>query len=114
MGLHKGQCNNRRGRPKDGKSWAAVLDLLCEERIKIGDIDMTKKEAICRKILKLASEGERWAIEALMDRIDGKPKMQIDQVIQSEVTQKIDLTSLSDEELRALAEIQRKSGAGPT
>ena len=75
MGLHKGQCNNRKGRPKDGKSWAAVLDLLCEERIKIGDIDMTKKEAICRKILKLASEGERWAIEALMDRIDGKPKI---------------------------------------
>ena len=75
---------------------------------------MTKKEDICRKILKLASEGERWAIEALMDRIDGKPKMRIDQLIQSEVTQKIDLTSLSDDELRALAEIQRKSGAGPS
>jgi hypothetical protein len=40
---------------------------------------MTKREAICRKLLKLASEGERWAIEALMDRIDGKPKQQIEQ-----------------------------------
>jgi hypothetical protein len=79
MGFKKGQSGNPNGRPKDGTSWAAVLDKLCNEEIKIGEITMTKREAICRKLLKLASEGERWAIEALMDRIDGKPKQQIEQ-----------------------------------
>ena len=74
MAFKKGQSGNPAGRPADGKSWAAVLDKLCDEEVKAGSMTMTKKEAICRKLLKLASEGERWAIEALMDRIDGKPK----------------------------------------
>ena len=79
MGLPKGRTNNPNGRPKDGTSWASVLDKMCDEPIKAGDMTMSKKEAICRKLLKLASEGERWAIEALMDRIDGKPKQVVDQ-----------------------------------
>lgn len=79
MPFKKGQSGNPVGRPADGKSWAAVLDKLCDEEVKAGSMTMTKKEAICRKLLKLASEGEKWAIEALMDRIDGKPKQIVDQ-----------------------------------
>lgn len=74
MPFKKGQSGNPKGRPKDGTSWAAVLDKLCQEQIQVGKLTMSKKEAICRKLLQLASQGERWAIEALMDRIDGKPK----------------------------------------
>ena len=79
MGLPKGRTNNPNGRPKDGKSWSAVLDKMCDETITAGNMTITKKEAICRKLLQLASSGERWAIEALMDRIEGKPKQVVDQ-----------------------------------
>lgn len=74
MGLPKGRTNNPNGRPKDGQSWAGMLSKLCEEKVTVGGTEMEKKEAICRRLLLLASQGERWAIEALMDRIDGKPK----------------------------------------
>jgi hypothetical protein len=56
-----------------------MLSKLCEEKVTVGGTEMEKKEAICRRLLLLASQGERWAIEALMDRIDGKPKQIVDQ-----------------------------------
>lgn len=83
MPFKKGDPNiNRKGRPKDGQSWAAVLSKLCDEKVTSSGTEITKKEAICRKLLKLAFEGEKWAIEALMDRIDGKPK----QITESDIT----------------------------
>lgn len=64
-----------------GHSWAAVLDKIGGEGIE--GSDMTRKEAVARRLWSEAADGQSWAINALMDRIDGKPKQQIDQDITS-------------------------------
>jgi len=73
MTWKKGQSGNPNGRPKDGKSWASVLDKIGDELIKAQGDGMSRKEAICRILFKKASKGDMAAINAIMDRIDGKP-----------------------------------------
>ena len=78
MPFKKGDKNiNREGRPPKGQSWAAVLDKIGGEKIKGGEL--TKKEAVARKLWAEAAKGQPWAINALMDRLDGKPKQVVDQ-----------------------------------
>ena len=79
MPFKKGQSGNPKGRPKDGESWAGMLSKICEEDLTHNGKKITKKEAICRKLISEAAKGEQWAINALMDRIDGKPKQVVDQ-----------------------------------
>ncbi len=79
MTFKPGQSGNPKGRPKKGFSWADVLNRLGEENIKIGVEDITKKEAVARKLWSEAAKGEQWAINALMDRMDGKPRQVVDQ-----------------------------------
>ena len=74
MPFEKGKSGNPAGRPPMGKSWADVLRKIGEEASGHG---ITKKEMICRKVYEEAENGEQWAINALFDRIDGKPKQQI-------------------------------------
>ena len=75
----KGQSGNPNGRPKDGTSWAAVLEKIGGEMIAVGKETITKKEAVARKLWAIAATGEAWAVNALMDRLDGKPRQVIDQ-----------------------------------
>ena len=83
MPFKKGDPNiNRDGRPRKGRSWGEILDLIGDEKLNKAD-EMTKREAIARKVWQEASKGENWAINMLMDRIDGKPRQMTD----------IDLTS---------------------
>lgn len=78
----KGQSGNPNGRPPTGKTWGDVLKRIGEEPIKAGDPNsMEKKEAVARKLWAEAAKGEAWAINALMDRIDGKPRQSIDQTV---------------------------------
>ncbi len=77
MPFKKGVSGNPAGRPKEGTSWAAVLDKIGGEKIKGGEL--TKKEAVARKLWAEAAKGQPWAINALMDRLDGKPKQVVDQ-----------------------------------
>ena len=65
---------NRAGRPKIGKSWAGMLREICEEEVTLGTEKKTRKEIISRRLISEAAKGEAWAINALMDRIDGKPR----------------------------------------
>jgi len=77
MPFKKGQSGNPAGRPKEGTSWAAVLEKIGGEKLK--GSDLTKKEAVARKLWAEAAKGQPWAINALMDRLDGKPKQVVDQ-----------------------------------
>ena len=45
-----------------------------------GDDDKALRR-IMDKVVETAMEGERWAVEFVADRLDGKPKQQIDQSI---------------------------------
>ena len=80
--MPKGARKTPKGRPKDGKSWAGVLDSIGAEELKDG---MTKKEAVARKLWSEAAKGEAWAVNALMDRIDGKPKQQVETDINANI-----------------------------
>lgn len=73
---------NRSGRPPKGKSFADVLNKLLAEEIPNQE-GMDKKEALCRKLMKFAFDGEQWAMNAVFDRVEGKPKTIIDQTTKS-------------------------------
>lgn len=74
MTFVKGKSGNPKGRPKEGESWAKMLSNICEEELTHDGKTLSKKEAICRRLVSEAAKGEQWAINALMDRIDGRPK----------------------------------------
>lgn len=82
MPFVKGQSGNPRGRPRDGTSWVQVLEKIGAEKISAND-DLTKKEAVARRLWSEAAKGQSWAIMALMDRMDGKPKQEVQQDITS-------------------------------
>jgi len=71
-----GVSGNPKGRPPKGSSFAEILRRIGEEEFKD---QMSKMEAISRKLWAEASKGESWAIREIFDRIDGKPKQIVDQ-----------------------------------
>jgi len=79
MAFVKGQSGNPNGRKPQGKAWADVIRKVLRETVIIDGTEMEKREAIVRKLVIEAAKGESWAINALMDRTDGKPKQVIDQ-----------------------------------
>lgn len=84
MPFTKGDPNiNRGGRPPKGKSFTDVLNKILEENVIVNGEEMAKKEAIMRVLIREASNGQQWAINALMDRVDGKPKQIVDQTTRS-------------------------------
>lgn len=85
MPFKKGHDPNRNtdGRPPKGKSWADVINRILKETVVVNGTEMEKKEAITRKLVAEAANGEQWAINALMDRTDGKPKQIVDQTTRS-------------------------------
>lgn len=108
-----GQSGNPNGRPKGARSLSTILREMLEEEIDV-NIDGVKsrkqfQEVIIRKLLKKANDGDIRAIVEVFDRVEGKPKQEVDHkaTIQD---QRIDESKLTDDELRILAEIQRKSG----
>lgn len=96
-----GQSGNPNGRPK-----------------KLPDIDKLMMEAlgehgeealaIIQALIVKAKKGDVRAAEVLLDRAFGKAKQEIDQKTTLK-DERIDVSRLSDDELRVLAEIQRKS-----
>jgi len=76
---------NRKGRPKKGESMTDVLRKYAEKRVEIKDAEpdekrrrMKRKEALARKIWKLALKGEDWAIRYIYNRLDGRPRQSLD------------------------------------
>ena len=68
---------NRAGRPKKGESLPDLLEKILAEQA--GGADFDKREALCRKMIKLAFDGESWALREVFDRLYGKPKQVVDQ-----------------------------------
>ena len=78
MPFVKGDKNiNRAGRPKKGESLPDLLEKILAEQA--GGTDFDKREALCRKMIKLAFAGEPWALREVFDRLYGKPKQIVDQ-----------------------------------
>ena len=76
---------NRKGRPKKGESMTDVLRKYAEKRVDIKDAEpdekrrrMKRKEALARKIWKLALKGDDWAIRYIYNRLDGHPPRSLD------------------------------------
>ena len=82
------------GRPKDSGIRQLLGKIGKEHSAK--DSDLTKLEYVCRKVWEQAAKGERWAIEILYDRMEGKPRQVIEMTNEDS-----DLGSLSDDQLAA-------------
>jgi len=78
MAFAKG--NKLGGRKPDSITFGVHL----QRAIKQGDPE--KLRNIAEKVLDLATEGERWAVEFLADRLDGKAKQHIEATVDAAVT----------------------------
>jgi hypothetical protein len=85
MPFQKGQSGNPNGRPSQGKSWKDLLNKIGEEVIQVQKKGMSRKEAICRVLYKNAANGDQPAINALMDRMEGKPLQTVEAEVKAEI-----------------------------
>jgi hypothetical protein len=105
----KGVSGNPKGRPKLPDLKEAIAKILSEEKD-----GHTALDAILAALRAKAAKGDVRAAQELLDRGFGKAKQVIDVTAEVENKQKVDLTGLTDDELRTLAEIQSKSGVSKT
>jgi hypothetical protein len=70
----KGVSGNPGGRVRSKATWAAVLARVGREKDESG---VPRKDRVARMLWDLAEAGHMDAIEALMDRMDGKPTQAI-------------------------------------
>ena len=79
----KGQSGNPNGRPKKGVGIADILNAKSKEADESGE---TMKEKMLRKVYALATgpRPERWAVEFIADRTEGKALERIDQTTRLE------------------------------
>ena len=79
----KGQSGNPNGRPKGARGLSTILREMLDEDIKVieNGVEVRKqfKDVIVRKLLKKANDGDLRAIEQIFDRLEGKPKQEIEQ-----------------------------------
>jgi hypothetical protein len=72
IGFQKGTIANPKGKPK-GRTFTTIMREMADE---LGDGEpkggKTKKQLIIEKLLVKAVRGERWAVECVLDRMDGK------------------------------------------
>jgi hypothetical protein len=73
-----GQSGNPNGRPKKGM---AITDLL-KELLDTTVGERTKRELIMDNVIEMALNKDRWAIEYLTDRTEGKALERIEQKIE--------------------------------
>lgn len=73
----KGNNGNPGGRPKREWTWASLLEQATEIAQKDGKL---KKEVMAQMLVDKAAKGDVRAFEAIMDRMDGKPRQAVDLV----------------------------------
>jgi len=90
------QFSKGRGRPKGSPSIPDILRRVLGEEI--GTIDkMTRLEAILIKVVKEAYDGDKWAVNFLADRLEGKPKQILGlQEVSDEPIQVFDFDEVDD------------------
>ena len=62
---------SREGRPKKEVCIPDILRSILQEKIGEGE-KITRLEAILKKVVKMAYDGDHWAIDFLADRTEGK------------------------------------------
>ena len=67
----KGQSGNPKGRPKMEVCIPDILRSILQEKIGEGE-KITRLEAILKKVVKMAYDGDHGAIDFLADRTEGK------------------------------------------
>jgi hypothetical protein len=60
----------------NGKKWKAAIDRALEARSKLEGREIL--DALADELINQALAGEQWAFQQLGDRLDGKPKQQIE------------------------------------
>jgi hypothetical protein len=70
-GFKPGKSGNPKGRPKGTNTLAMLLKKIGEEELDGTEFD--KREAIMRKVYKMAFDGQPWAVQFIADRTEGKP-----------------------------------------
>ncbi|MBF0196855.1 MAG: hypothetical protein HQL32_04060 [Planctomycetes bacterium] len=85
MAWSKGQSGNPKGRPRKEFCISTILDKVGDEMTTLDGIDLPKKEAVLRKVYTEALAGERWAIEFIADRTEGKPHQSVSQEVSGEM-----------------------------
>lgn len=71
----KGQSGNPNGRPPNGK---ALTNLLAKRGELTGQDGRRNDEALVELVWTEALKGERWAIEMIWNRLEGKPVQPIE------------------------------------
>jgi hypothetical protein len=90
MVFKKGQSGNPNGRPRKEFTISDLLRTKLEEEVEVVDKQTRKKQRIKNsdlvvdRILGAVRKGEKWAIELLLDRIEGKPQQRIEQTTEIE------------------------------
>lgn len=111
MGYRKGQSGNPGGRPKAFHAMAKLI--LAETRGGAELVEFALAVMRGQKGEELSDgKSRRWAADFLADRSLGKPQLRID-VTTGEAEQPLNYDDLSEEQLRALAELDAASQAGP-
>jgi len=87
-GWEKGKSGNPNGRPRKNRCIPDLLRRIGDEEIDTKGGRISKLEAVLRKTYQLAFDGERWAVEFIADRTEGKAI----QSIRQEVDASVDLT----------------------
>ena len=101
----KGQSGNPKGRPKMPDLKEAIAKILAEEKDGV-----TALEAILAALRAKAAKGDVRAAQELLDRGFGRAQQKIDHTTDGEAINKFDLSKLTDDDLRVIADIQRKTG----
>lgn len=117
-----GVSGNPKGKTPGTTSFKTALNnyldgIITEDEVikRMGKLGFNRRDALCIKLLKIAlsetssdSDSIR-AIDQIIDRVDGKPRQEIDHTTKGEpLNKQIDLSKLTDEELQNLAILHDK------
>jgi hypothetical protein len=75
--FQKGVSGNAKGSEKGarGRTWTSIVK---DMAIEIAEGTKTRREIILDKVMLKAQRGERWAVELLWERLEGKAVQQMD------------------------------------